>query len=279
MAVAALAACGKSSGGTSANSSQSAKGPPVIDVTAMGGDPGWSFQTPAGGVTGGAVKVQLTNKSDKDAHDFQLVRVDGTHTADEVKTIIGQDGAPIPMWLHGAGGVATVGPGQSGEATLRLPAGHYFYFCNEDTNGKKHSQHGMFGQLNVTGDSGAAFPTPTAHVNALEYKFETSGLKGGSNLVEFKNTGKELHMVLAAPILPGKTIDDVKAAFSSKDQQGPPPVDFDKAVGAEVVDPGQSVFVRWNLSAGKYALICFMTDHAGGPPHVVKGMIKEVGIA
>ena len=33
------------------------------------------------------------------------------------------------------------------------------------------------------------------------------------------------------------------------------------------------------LKAGKYAFVCFISDRAGGPPHVAKGMINEVVVA
>ena len=279
----ALAACGGDDDRASNASNAKATGahePSVVDITATGSGDTWAFQLPAKGITGGVVTLRLTNKSTSDTHDIQLARVDGHHTADEVKALVtsDDDSAPVPAWLHGAGGVATVAPGRSAETTMRLAPGHYFYFCNDDTNGTKHSQHGMFGELDVTGDSGASLPTATAHVDASEYTFATDGLKAGPNLMEFKNTGKELHMVLAAPLQPGKTIDDVKAAMASESPSGPPPMDFDKAVGAEVIDPGQSLFVNWDLAAGKYVMICFMTDHAGGPPHFVNGMIQELDV-
>jgi uncharacterized cupredoxin-like copper-binding protein len=277
-----FAACGGDDDHSASAKATSAKDtkPPVVAITATGSRDTWAFELPSGGITGGVVTLRLTNKSTSDTHDFQLARVDGQHTVDEVKALItsDDDSAPIPNWLHGAGGVASVAPGKSAETTLRLAPGHYFYFCNDDTNGTKHSQHGMFGELDVTGDSGASPPAATAHLDASEYKFTTDGLKAGANLVEFKNTGKELHMVLAAPLLPGKTVDDVKAAMASETPTGPPPMDFDKAVGAEVIDPGQSLFTTWNLAVGKYVLICFMTDHTGGPPHFVNGMIQELDI-
>lgn len=280
LALVALAACGSSSTGKTKGSAAArsvSKTPPVIDVTASGANGAWSFQFPPT-ITGGVITMRLHNTSASDSHDLQLARIDGTHTADEVKAVVTKDGVPIPDWLHGAGGVGDTAPGQTSEATFRLPAGHYFYFCTDDTNGTKHAGAGMFGELDVTGDNGAALPTPTAHVNALEYKFETSGLKAGDNLVEFKNTGAQLHMVLAAPIVPGKTLADVKTAMSANDQSAPPPIDFEKAVSAEVVDPGESVFVHWNLSPGKYAMLCFMNDHTGGPPHFTMGMLQEVDI-
>lgn len=29
---------------------------------------------------------------------------------------------------------------------------------------------------------------------------------------------------------------------------------------------------------GKYALLCFVSDRKGGPPHVAKGMVAEVTV-
>ena len=56
-------------------------------------------------------------------------------------------------------------------------------------DGKKHADNGMFGEIDVKGDSGAAMPTATAHLQAYEYAFKSDGLKAGDNVVEFKNIG------------------------------------------------------------------------------------------
>jgi hypothetical protein len=34
-----------------------------------------------------------------------------------------------------------------------------------------------------------------------------------------------------------------------------------------------------DLKPGRYALLCFASDRAGGPPHVAKGMLDEVTVA
>lgn len=282
VALSVVAACGsdsnKSSSGTKPSEASTHKAPPVVNVTASGEAGKWTFDVPSS-ITGGVVTFRLTNNSKSDTHDIQLARVDGTHSKDEIVKIISSQEGGAPEWLHGYGGVATVAPGQSSTATTDLPPGHYVYFCTDDSDGKGHVDHGMYGEFDAKGTSGAAMPTATAQIKALEYKFETSGLKAGKNVVEFTNTGKQLHMVIAAPIAAGKTLDDVKQAFASENgPQGPPPVDFEKAVGTEVVDPGRSLVTTWNLTSGKYAMLCFMTDHAGGPPHFMSGMLQEVDI-
>ena len=33
-----------------------------------------------------------------------------------------------------------------------------------------------------------------------------------------------------------------------------------------------------NLKKGSYALLCFIPDRQGGPPHVAKGMVSEAKV-
>ena len=42
-----------------------------------------------------------------------------------------------------------------------------------------------------------------------------------------------------------------------------------------MIEGGDSQSVELELKEGKYALLCFVPDRAGGPPHAVKGMISE----
>ena len=46
-----------------------------------------------------------------------------------------------------------------------------------------------------------------------------------------------------------------------------------------VIDSGQKQVVTMNLKSGKYALVCFIQDRAGGPPHFNKGMISEATVS
>ena len=281
MAALVFTACGdnkKDTDNTAASAtSTTAAAPTAVSVTAKE----YAFTVPS--MPTGVVKITLTNEG-KEPHDFQLIAVDGTHTKDEIVKVVGSDDAPIPSWLHGAGGVGSVAPGASpGTAYVKLEAGKtYWYFCSENTDDNKpHSALGMIGQLTVSGTSASdALPSAPASVTAKEYTFDIQGLKSGEQLVKFANDGPmQIHHFVAFPMLPGKTIDDVKKAFSSNDQSGPPPVDFEKGVQVSALDPGQSEVAQVNFAPGDYAFVCFLTDHAGGPPHLAKGMIKEFKVS
>ena len=232
---------------------------------------------------GGNIQFELTNTG-KEPHDLQIVRIDGVHSTADVMKVINTEGGPIPTWLHGNGGINTVGPGGVGRATVNLGAGKYLFICTE-TNEKTKTAHataGMAVNVTVTGAKAAALPAATATITAKEYGFETKGLKVGKNIVEFVNAGKELHHFQMFPIAAGKTIADVKtflAASPAAAPTGPPPVDFEKGVGSSVIEKSEgSELTEITLVAGRYAIACFISDRAGGPPHFTKGMLTEVVI-
>lgn len=242
----------------------------------------FAFDIPSD-LKGGVFTLELDNKG-KELHDLQFVKAEDGKTLADMLSVLGEE-STTPSWIKTAAGVGSTAPGKTGRVTVELPAGKYFYFCTEssgeDENSVQHATNGMSGEITLTGDTGAALPETDASVTASEYKFDVEGLKAGENTFTFANGGKQLHHVLALPIAAGKTIDDVKAAFASEQEpSGPPPVDFEKAVGTAVVGPGQSEVVTWNLPAGDYAMVCFMSDYdTQGPPHASKGMLQELKVS
>jgi hypothetical protein len=83
--------------------------------------------------------------------------------------------------------------------------------------------------------------------------------------------------VVAAPLKPGTTREDIVKAI--KDESGPPPFDEKNTVDAAILNGGSKQVVELDLKkAGDYALMCFIPDRAGGPPHVAKGMISTTKV-
>ncbi len=297
-----LTACGSSSKTSSTattapsgSTSEESKAPEVA-VTATD----FAFSLPSE-VPGGVVKLSLANNG-KQPHDFQVLTVDGTHTKDEIVATFADPSGPIPGWLHAAGGVGTVGPGAPPSvAYVKLaPKTSYWYVCTETTDDNKpHTGLGMIGTFTTADSSPVAdLPTTGASVKAKEYGFDISGIKAGEQLVNFTNTGPDqIHHFVAFPIQPGKTVDDVKAALAagpgsgppdsstpatsapSTTAGGPPPIDFEKAVGISAMDPGMSEVAKLSFEPGDYAFVCFLEDRAGGPPHFTKNMITEYKVS
>jgi len=59
---------------------------------------------------------------------------------------------------------------------------------------------------------------------------------------------------------------------------GPPPIDFENGFTTAVIDGGIEQVTDLELKKGKYAMICFIQDRKGGPPHVMQGMIAEANV-
>lgn len=234
-------------------------------------------------IKGGLVTVNFHNAG-KARHEAQLLRLDGGHTVGEALKIVGAEKPVIPDWLHAEGGVAAQPPGATGTATVKLPAGNYAVVDAESDNGPPPAVFGAQATFKVAGDNGGAIKSTDAKIEAKkkgkEFEFVASGLKPGTQDLTFDNKSKEIHLVVAFPILGKATLADVKKSLAQQGKpSGPPPVDFEKGAGTSVIDGKRKETTQVKLTKGRYALVCFLTDRDGkGKPHFQEGMLKEVDV-
>jgi len=242
-------------------------------------------------VKAGLVTMTLRN-ADTVPRSAQLLRIVGDHSIDEVIEVVTDDGAKIPNWVQDGGGVPAVKPGESARVSQVLAPGRWVLVDDDEgegENAKSHAELGAAGEFTVTGPRARApLPTTSATITATDaakpdgektYGFRLEGLRAGTNEVHFQNTGAELHHALFAPLRKGATIKQAERLFrSDRAPSGPSPVDFSKIVGTKVIDAGIEQNLTLDLAAGRYAVICFVTDRAGGKAHVEKGMIEELEV-
>ena len=234
--------------------------------------------------------MALSN-ADTVPRSVQLLRIVGDHSIDEVVKVVSADGEEIPNWIQDGGGVPAVEPDGQGTATQVLAPGRYVLIDDEEgegDNAKSNAELGAVGEFTVNGKrTRATLPPQPATITATDavsgnkktYGFRLEGLKAGTNHVHFQNTGAELHHALFFPMRKGATLDQAEQLFtSSKTPSGPPPIDFAKAVGTKVIDAGIEQNITLELPAGRYAVICFVSDRKGGKSHVEKGMIEEATV-
>ncbi len=243
----------------------------------------YQFNAPAR-VAGPLVKLTFKN-SGTQPHGILLARVDAGHSQDEVAASVAAQDAPVPPWAHLQGGVDEVPPGQQASATVKLAPGSYFLLDpGSGDDDVSFVKGGAIRPINVTG-GGSTGDVPSAGVTiaAKEYGFDVPKLKAGETTVRFENRGKEPHILVAAPIAEGASIDMVRAFFASEGPPPaggpPPPLDFENSVALQALDAGQSEVTTVNFKPGRYAFVCFLNDRAGGPPHFAKGMLQEVKVS
>jgi uncharacterized cupredoxin-like copper-binding protein len=271
LATALAAGCGSSSSSKKKKKKGSTTAAQTVTIKATAAGKGLKYDAPAS-VKGGLTKLTFTNSGKKPAA-AQLIRVEGNQTAEEVQKAgdsWGEKGKPLPDWLKLEGGVRTTGPGETASATQNLAPGKYYVYDIESNANAP---------MEVTGRGEGGEPSAGPKIDAIEYSFQSTGLKQGKQTVLFDNKGKQPHFVVGGPLTPGTTIAEARKAFQSEEQSGPPPFDEKSAFTTAILDGGKKQAVDLDLKKkGKYAFICFIPDRQGGPPHVAKGMVSEATV-
>jgi hypothetical protein len=223
-------------------------------------------------VEAGLTEITLTNNG-KTGHDMTLIRLEGDRSAaDAVQGLAAAiEGKPFPEWFFAGGGVSVTAPGKSRTVTQVLQPGTYYAFDTEQLQGPPDPK--TVPAIEVTGEaSDDELPeAESGEIQTIDYGFKASGLKAGNNEFLFTNAGAQPHFIEAQPLKEGATIEDVEKAFKSN---GQPPLEEQDVQTTAVLEGGDSQLVTLNLKPGKYALLCFISDRQGGPPHSIgKGMI------
>jgi hypothetical protein len=260
-----VAACGDDDEGAGSGAGEEAKQPATAAFAATGTRNKVKLTGPSS-VEAGLVRITFKNSA-KGEHGVQLIRIAGGHTAAEALKAgeaWGDKGKPLASWITLEGGVTTTPEGKTFTAVQNLKPGKYVAF-DLDTNART--------EFEVTGTGSAELPAAPGSIQAVDYSFTSSGLKAGTNKVRFTNAGKEPHFAVGIKIKPGKTIADVRTFFRT--EKGEEPVDERVSFSTGVLDGGRSQVADIQLRTGKYALLCFVPDRKGGPPHAFKGMISE----
>ena len=148
-----------------------------------------------------------------------------------------------------------------------------------------HYTQGMLQMVSVTGgaDADAAAIESDGVVEAVDYGFEVPELEAGEHTLTLSNTSEEqLHHAIWMEFPEG--IDEAAAedAFQAliSAGEGPPPEDTPEPeeVGfSYVFGPGMGGTFDVTLQSGRtYAVVCFIQDRTGGPPHAVAHEMVEI---
>ena len=263
----ALSACGDDDddgGGSGTADPQSGKA--IFEMSGSGKSPKVTGPSEA---RAGVLELQLKNRTKKEV-SLQIVGFEGNRDPAEIikaGEAWGDKGGKLPSDIRLVGGTGNVAPGKTGVVRQSLSAGKYLAL-NIDSN--------AYSEFEVTGDGTGTLPSTDGTITGSEFKFETGPLKAGDVQLTFRNSGQEAHHVVGLPINPGKTIEEVADFLKEEDEaSGPPPFSEKGGFDTAILDGGAEQTFDAKLKAGRYALICFIPDRAGGPPHVAKGMVSE----
>lgn len=283
-AAAALAACGAkdsakpdsakvAQAGTSAPATRATFDAATHTATIYAKD--FTFESPDT-ISAGLTTFHLVNEG-PNLHHVQLVRLDSGKTAADFEAALKNPGPP-PRWATFVGGPNAPAPGASFDATFDVPAGNYVVTCLVDIpDHTPHFAKGMTRPLTVVAAAGTPAVAPTADitVSLTDYAFDVKGaLTAGKHTVKIENNGPQPHELELIRFEPGKTMKDLGAWMAKP--EGPPPAVPIGGVAATAI--GTASFVTFDLTPGKYVMVCFIPDGKDGKPHLDHGMMKEFTI-
>jgi hypothetical protein len=186
---------------------------------------------------------------------------------------------PPPAWVVFMGGPnAPMPKGGQDEDVVDLSPGNYAVICViPDSDGKPHMMKGMVKALTVTPSTEArTMPAGDLTLTLTNYAFAIlPPLTAGQHAIRIINNGTQPHEAELFRLQAGKTGEDI-ANWVSTGMQGPPP--GAPVAGISPMAPGKENTLLLNLSAGDYALLCFVPDAKDGKAHAAHGMIYNFKI-
>ncbi len=249
-------------------------------VVAVGGLPEATFTAHAltfdgpQRIAGGWVRLTLRNEGPGYYH-LQLVKLNEGQTVTDLGDAMRQSLVP-PTWAEMRGGPNAVDPGSAASAIVYLHPGDYALISTvPDQAGVPNVASGMIRGLTVT-DTSMVTTEPSADVtlDLVDFSFILSQpLTSGQQTIRVNNQGSHAHEIWLAKLGEGKSANDLLMALAP----GSPTEDwvYNGLGGLTWMDPGSHGYFTVDLEPGRYALICFVPDHATGSMHFMLGMVQE----
>ena len=230
----------------------------------------------------GTTRLTLLNKG-QEMHQAALFQLASGKTADDVKAAAEAGEAELfsPTLMIPVGGPVAVAPAQQASTFVDLAEGTYVFLCNiPDAQGVPHVKLGQMATLEVEaaaeGAAAAAAPEASSSIGLGDFAFTVDeSLTAGAHVLEVTNNGAQPHEAVLMKLNEGATAAEVAAAFAPG-ASGPPPAM--PVGGVAPIAPGAAQRFPADLSAGRYALLCFLPDPESQKPHVELGMMAEFDV-
>lgn len=234
-------------------------------------------------VRAGLVDIELENEGEA-VHDAQLFRITGKHDKNDLIGVMERlDSDAKPRWASPRGGVAPVRPGETGTVTQLLEPGSYFIADTQEKKGvwpTVNAAKGAIRKIEVRGKASGDLPSTSASIVARDDGFEVDGLSAGDNRITFENATDELRHVVAFRLRKGIPFKEAVDWLKEDDLEfGWMPVDgVDPTHTTTVLESGGKQVTDFNLGAGRYALVCVVSDRKGSLSHFEQGLMTELNL-
>ena len=273
----------------------------ATELSVTAGD--FSFSGVPEELEAGVFDITFENTGEVD-HELAFVEI-GDTPLEEVGPALAPtlEGGPFPDFLDNLAIPATAEPGETVQTTALLAEGSYALICTftgavpeagvttttgagfeEGPQGPPHYELGMIQPVTISASSTElVLPEGGSTITATDYAFDVS-VSAGPQTVTFVNEGPDqVHHGVVFAFNEGvdeAAAEEALVAFASSEEEAPPPPEIDLEASTPefgVFSTGLGATYEVELESGRtYAVVCFIQDRSGGPPHLVAHDMKEI---
>lgn len=234
---------------------------------------------------GGAVEVTLTLEGTREFASVDFSKVDDGTTAEQfaedILTVF--EGNPFPEYVRNGAGVEAV-QGAATTSTILLEPGTHVVWHDGAPGEDEDAPPEIIATVVEVTSGGGDLPDGDGTITARDYGFDVD-VSGPGTLV-FRNDGPvQFHHAVLMDFGTNEpaAVEAALPALMESEGEGPPPdgidmeqVDFEFG-GSAVFGPGLGGTFEADVVEGNtYAVVCFISDRSGGPPHVFAHDMFEV---
>jgi uncharacterized cupredoxin-like copper-binding protein len=224
-------------------------------------------------IPAGLVHITLRNNG-HDLHEAAIERfTDSLGTAaafaDSIRAHV-----TFPSNVEDVGGAALTLPGDSSGVWLQLAPGHYAVACWKGD----HLERGMVHDLHVVASHGVPGTPPraTRQLTLVNFAFNLdTQFTAGRTVLHVRNAGTEAHEADIYRVTPTAGLPEYFAWLKSG-EHGLPPVT--PVAGFGDLYPGKEAWIEFDLTPGRYFIVCGVPGIADKLPHYKRGMVAEFSI-
>jgi hypothetical protein len=229
----------------------------------------------AGSLHAGFIRLEVRNQG-RGEHGIELVHVKRPLTTVQLLQAFAAENHAL---LEALGGIQQVVPGRPWEMTERLGPGSYALLDFAQNGREPNYARGLYKRFDVAPAQDVGEPPATVgEIDMRDFRFDLHLPNGfsGRGVVKITNLGKASHEISLVRIEPGHTQFEVLSLILAGASKPPEWASSVELLG--VLDPVKTVYVRFELSPGRYVALCLMNEPGSPRLHAQLGMIETFDV-
>jgi hypothetical protein len=218
----------------------------------------------------GFVRLDVRNVG-RGEHAIELVRLKRPLTTRQLLEAFGAEKREL---FEALGGIQQVVRGRPWEMTERLVSGSYALLDFAQNGPKPNYARGLHKRFDVAAREGRSVPPATVgeiDMRDFSLDFRLPNRFSGRGVVKITNAGKTSHEISLVRIEPGYTQHEVLNLILAGATKPPKWASIVELLS--VLDPANTVYVRFDLNPGRYVALCLMNERGSQMLHARLGMI------